>query len=95
MVTLSGTLRTWDGKPLSERISFAVNAYTRTSNGGGTYGELCATAAQSFSMKVPAGKTWLFVGGYDEYAPALVGPIIGKAGEAISGIDWSLRRDFR
>ena len=86
-VILSGTLRTSDGKPLSKKISFAINAYTRTSNGGGAYNDARAYGTPSFSMKVPTGKTWLFVGGCDEYAPALVGPINGKASETISGIE--------
>lgn len=85
-VTLSGTLRTSDGKPLSKNVSFAVNAYTGYSNGCGVYGDARAHGG-SFTMKVPPGRTWLFAGGCDEYAPALVGPINGRASETVSGID--------
>jgi protocatechuate 3,4-dioxygenase beta subunit len=88
-VTLSGKIRTRGGEPLPKkifecRITRTLNCTSHTTDG---------EQPQEFSIAVEVGTSWLKFEA-DGYAPALVGPFVGKSGENISGIDVVLDRGF-
>jgi beta-lactamase regulating signal transducer with metallopeptidase domain len=89
IVTLTGTVRTADGIPLPRRCYGYI--YTRSNNGN----ESMSTQdlSPSFSIHTSPGKSWLCVQP-DGYAPAIVGPFFGKAGETISNIEIILKPGF-
>lgn len=86
--TLSGTIRTCDGKPLP--VPCRGYAQVRTAK---WYRNSKITFNSSFSLTFDAGHVWLYVQP-DGYAPAILGPIRGKAGETVSGIDIVLEHGF-
>ena len=88
-ITLSGTVKTFDGKPLPKRIW----GYTYTRSGNGSYNSSISIKPPEFSEKVRLGTSYIYMES-DGYAPAFAGPFTGKAGETISDIKLILERGF-
>src|SRR5262249_38541939 len=88
--TVKGTILTPDGRPLDKAVW--LDHSTRMPNGNGHSGTL-GHFRGTFSNEVPAGTTWLSLE-TDDYAPAIVGPIDVRAGQAVEGIQIRLETGF-
>jgi hypothetical protein len=86
--TISGKIRTFDGKPARN-----VRTDTIVHSGITTSHNYNGVQSSNFSITQHVGKTWLHFTS-EGYAPAILGPFNGKAGEKISDIEVVLERGF-
>lgn len=88
-VTLIGTIRTEDGRPLPER----VHAYSYTMSGDNSAMSAQGEFGETFKTNVSPGVIWLRLNA-DGYGPAVVGPFNGRSGEVIHDLEIILPIGF-
>ncbi len=84
-VKISGTIRTWDGSPLPER----VNALIETNGAGGTYTNLHVEDGE-FSVDCRHGKIYLFTDAKG-YATTAAGPFIVEPSGELKDVELVLK----
>ncbi len=87
-VVLSGTIRTWDGRPLPKRLTLV--AHNRNLIGNGLVKSVNVTPP-SFTVEMPAGTTWLCLE-IEGYAPAITGPMFSEPGQTFSNVGMVLEK---
>jgi len=90
MITVSGTVRTWDGKPLPNDWR-VLHGTSRHPNSSASYSLNLKNGA--FSQKMQYGKIML-VAQADGYAPAFAWPLEARPGEPIENVDLVLEQGF-
>ena len=88
-VTLIGTVRTEDGRPLPAR----VHACSFIDNGGNSTMAWIGDFGATFKTNVSPGVIWLRLNA-DGYGPAVAGPFNGRSGEVIDDLEIVLPLGF-
>jgi beta-lactamase regulating signal transducer with metallopeptidase domain len=96
MIQISGTVKTWDGKPLPENTSIYLKIKRNNGNMGrgidmSTDDPLAAIG--TFNQKIEYGTVDLIITA-DGYAPIKVGPLHTEPGGKIEGLDYILQKGY-
>jgi hypothetical protein len=89
-ITISGSVRTYDGRSLPSD-SRVLSAYSTRKGYSGNYG--IGLEDGHFSQEVKFGRVYL-MGRYEGYAPAFAGPFQAELGTTIDNIELVLDRGF-
>ena len=84
-VTIKGTIRTYDGKPLPKRLDMSADSYDFMHNVPRSTGKTCIATPPTFSLTIKPGIIWISAN-FDGYASAIVGPLTGEPGKTFSGV---------
>jgi len=93
-ITVSGIVRTWDGKvlPSDWRVLHGMSICNRTRSGGSAHYSISLRDG-SFSQQIGYGNIYLYAG-YEGYAPVFLGPLEAEAGGAIENVEMVLGQGF-